>query len=211
MLKPLLIVLLIFPISILAQNSFESDLDSISTTSDATKFIENYKSIKGKLITFNKEKHNTQLADDIFKLGKGGKKVYKTDISKTYYKVIEKYKVPHHRVSYIYFDGKQKSLVEINALRKSIISKYNECYRFKDLAKYYSMDRNATRGGDLGWFAEGKMHKDFETPIISGNYNIDDIFTIDVTEQQKYYVVLKTHNTKMIDEVKVLKLIEITK
>ena len=48
-----------------AQNDFEKELDSINDEVTASKFIENHKSNKGKLITFNKEKHNTSLAKEI--------------------------------------------------------------------------------------------------------------------------------------------------
>ena len=180
-------------------------LDSIQSETDATTFINNNKSFKGKVIVFNKEKHNTRLANDLFKLRNGGKKVYKTDIDKTYYKVIDKIQIPHYRVSYIYIDGSETSMEEITKLRREIIKKYKAGYRFEELAKRYSMDNSAKRGGDLGWFTKGDMVEEFESEIINGNHYVDDIFTIDVSSKQWYYVVLKTYNTKMIEEIKVLK------
>jgi parvulin-like peptidyl-prolyl isomerase len=209
MLKTLLCCLtVLFSTLTIAQNDFEKEIDSISTELDATSFLEHNKSTKGKFITFNREKHNTKLADDLFKLSTGGKKVYKTEMYKTYYKVIEKVETPHYRISCIYFNGKEKSLEEITQLRKDIIAKFNTGFPFKNLAKRYSMDRNANRGGDLGWLAKGEMYTEFEDQIINSNYTVGDIFTVDVTSQQWYYVVLKTHDTKMIEEIKVLKVTE---
>ena len=196
---------------ILAQNDFESQLDSIHSETDATVYMENNKSIKGKIITFNKEKHHTRLANELFRLGNGSKKVFKTDNEKTYYKVIEKNEIPYLKVSYIFLDGKKKSLDEINALRTEIISKYNDGFRFKDLAKHHSMDDNAKRGGDLGWITKGDLHPDFEAEVLNDSYHVNDIYTVDIPEQQWYYVILKTEDTKFIEEIKVLKVVESTR
>lgn len=191
-----------------SQNDFESELDSIQTLDEAKIFVQKNKSLNGKVITFNKEKHHTKIADELFSLGKGSKKVYKTDMEKTYYKVIEKNEIPYQRLSYIFLDGKQKSLEEINALRKNIIAKYKNGFRFEDLAKHYSMDSNANRGGDLGWVTQGDLHPDFEEKVLNDSYQTNDLFTVDIPEQQWYYVILKTEDTKYIEEIKVLKVIE---
>ena len=79
---------------------------------------------------------------------------------------------------------------------------------FKTLAKKHSMDNNAKHSGDSGWFARGEMTPEFESKTIDGGYSIGDIFTIDVNEQGRYYVVLKTHESKNIKEIKVLKIVE---
>lgn len=191
-----------------SQEVFETELDSIISEHDASEFIQRHKSLDGKLITFNKEKHNTNLARDLFSLGKGTKKVYKTDIDKTYYKLIDRLEIPYHRVSYIFLDGTKKSIEKIEKLQQTIISKYKRGIPFKVLAKQYSMDQNANRGGDLGWFAKGDMVPEFEEQVLSPVHNVNDIFTVDLPSRQWHYVVLKTHDTKMIEEIKVLKVTE---
>ncbi len=209
MVKTTTLLLVLLSISTLSgQTDFETQLDSIKDEKQATAFIELNKSKKGQIITFNKEKHNTTFAQDLFKLGNGGKKVFKTDAEQTYYKVIEKNEVPHYRVGYIFLDGSKKSMEEITKSRADIISKYKEGFQFKDLAKRYSMDDNANRGGDLGWFRIGDLHPDFEQAIVNNSFAINDIFEVDIAEKQWYYVVLKTHNPKVIEEIKVLKVTE---
>lgn len=209
MVKITTLLLVLLSISTLSgQTDFETQLDSIKDETQATAFIELNKSKKGQIITFNKEKHNTTFAQDLFKLGNGGKKVFKTDAEQTYYKVIEKNDVPHYRVGYIFLDGSKKSMEEITKSRADIISKYQEGFQFKDLAKRYSMDDNANRGGDLGWFRIGDLYPDFEQAIVNNSYAINDIFEVDIPEKQWYYVVLKTHNPKVIEEIKVLKVTE---
>ena len=208
-----ILVLLLFATTALcfAQNDFESELDSIQTLDEAKIYVQKNKSIKGTVITFNKEKHHTKLADELFSLSKGSKKVYKTDMEKTYYKVIEKNEIPYQRMSYIFLNGKEKSVEEINSLRTNIISKYRKGFRFEDLAKHYSMDSNANRGGDLGWVTHGDLHPDFEAEVLNDSYQVNDVFTVDIPEQQWYYVILKTEDTKYIEEIKVLKVIETVK
>ena len=194
--------------NVFAQDQIETELDSITTESEAHRFIELYKSVNGKLITFNKEKHHSKIADDLFELGKGGKKVYKSEYDKTIYKLIDRNEVLHHRVSYIFFDSNKKPLQEINAIRNDIISKFNRGIAFEELAKQYSMDINGKRGGDSGWFAKGEMIPKFEEQVISNTHNKGSIFKIDVPSKKWYYVVLKTYDKKMIDEIKVLKIVE---
>lgn len=193
-----------------AQNNFEKELDSINDENQATKFLETYKNNKGQLFVFNKEKHKTQLAKDLFSIAKGGTKVVSTEMDKTHYKVLDKYEIPYHRYSYVYLDGRDKSVTEMEQLQNKIIAKYNEGFRFKDLAKMYSMDVNANRGGDLGWFTKGKNTSELEDAIINENKG-QDIFTLEFPDKQAYYVVLKTHPTKYIEEIKVLQVTELNK
>lgn len=198
----------VLSISINAQTKFETQLDSIQDELQAKAFIESNKSNKGQIITFNKEKHNTTLAKDLFKLGNGGKIVFKTDVEQTYYKVIQKDEIPHYRMSIISIDGSNKSINQINSLRSTIINKYKEGYQFKDLAKRYSMDDYVNRGGDMGWFRSGDLDIYFEKIVTNNKYSVDDIFEVDSPGKQWYFVVLKTHDTKIIEEIKVLKVTE---
>ena len=180
----LLTILLCIPLLSFSQLRIDKELDSINTEADASKFIETNKEARGKIIVFNKEKHNTRLAEDLFKLSTGGKKVYKTDFEKTYYKVIEKQSIPYYRVSYVYLDGKQKTMDEINLTREKVIRRFYEGYRFKDLARLFSMDQNANRGGDLGWFTNGETHPDFEAEVLDASHGVNEIFTIDIPSKR---------------------------
>ena len=209
MLKILLFTSLFLIASIsFAQKDFEKSLDSVQTLDDVTIFFKKNKKVKGKVIVFNQEKHKTQMADDIFKMNVGSKKYFKDSPQKTYYKVIEKYEIPYYRVSCVYLNGNEKGMDDINSIRQKVLSKYGQGYKFKDLAKQYSMDLTAKQGGDLGWFTNGDLHPDFEAAVINGGYNVDDIFTLDIPEINAYYVILITEDKKLIEEAKVLKVTE---
>lgn len=201
-------VFLLFSIGLAQELTVESQLDSIVTETQANEFVEHNKSLNGKFVVFNKEKHHSKLAKDLFGLGMGGKRVYETEIEKTYYKLIEKNEVEHHRVSYIFLDGHKKSLTEISNLQSDIIAKYKQGIPFENLAKQYSMDNNARRGGDLGWFAIGEMDPDFENQVVNSYHKVGDIFKVNIPSRKWYYVVLKTFDTMMIEERKLLKVVE---
>ncbi|WNH10102.1 peptidylprolyl isomerase [Thalassobellus suaedae] len=209
MLKQLLILLLISCSAILkAQNTTEKELETIETPEQIKSYLETKNSKKNKLITFNEEKHKTRLTKELFKMHVGGTKISENEFEKTYYKIADKTKKIYYRVSYIYLDGTKYKLEKITNLRNLIINKFKNGASFDFLAKQYSMDDNANKGGDSGWFLKGDMHPDFENSIIKDSHEIHDIFTIDIPSKKWYYVILKTYEPKEISEIEVLKIIE---
>ena len=194
-----------------AQNSIEKELELVETPEQIEQFLESKNSKKNKLITFNEEKHKTNLAKELFDMRLGGTKVNENEYEKTVYKVVKKTKKTYYRVAYVYLDGTKYKLDEINNLRDKIIAKYHNGAPFDFLSKQYSMDDNANKGGDLGWFLSGEVHPDFESAIVSSEHHLNDIFTVDVAEKNWYYVVLKTHEPKDIAEIEVLKIVEAKK
>jgi len=200
--------LLLITLNISAQTSIENDLANIETTEQVERFLETKNSKKNKLITFNEEKHKTRLAKSLFKLGVGGTTTNENEFEKTYYKIIEKNTKTYHRAAYIFLDGNKYDMKNINDLRDIIITKYHNGVPFSFLAKQYSMDQNAKKGGDLGWFTTGDLHPDFENELLKSNHEINDIFTLDIPSQKWYYVVVKTHEPKDILEIEVLKIVE---
>jgi parvulin-like peptidyl-prolyl isomerase len=208
MIKKLLILVSISVTSFLAaQTATEKELEILKTTEDVESYLESKKSKKNKLITFNEEKHKTILAKELFKLGKGGTKINESEFEKTFYKIVTKNKNTYYRAAYIYLDGTKYSVNEIERLREKIILHYKNGTPFDFLAKRYSLDKNANKGGDTGWFLEGEMHPDFEDKVIHGN-NINSIFTLNIPSENGFYVVLKTHKPKDISEIEVLKIVE---
>ncbi len=106
------------------------------------------------------------------------------------YKHLESKKRTEHRVSYIYLDGSQLNLKQIDSIRSVILKKYEAGSSFAELANEYTMDFNS-KGGDLGWFASGTMVKSFEDAV--KKHKKGDIFTLNIPERNWYYVVLKTY------------------
>lgn len=185
-----------------SQDMVETEIDSIVSIEQAQIFTKTYKTAS--VITFNKEKHNTSLSNELFNKGLGSKKVYENEVEKVIYKVVDRYQVPYYRVSYIYFDGTMMSLNEIDKKRQSVIAQYKSGIPFSDLANQFSMDQNAKRGGDLGWITHGDVVQEFEDAIVN-QQELNSIYTLDLPERNWYYIILQTHAPKMIEEIKVLK------
>lgn len=191
-----------------AQKKLKKQLDSITTTEKAKVFMKSNKDTRSSLMTFNEEKHRTELAKTILRLGKGGSKMYRKEIENIHYKVLEKKSIDYYRVNYIFLDGTQMTIAKIDELRPKIIEMLNAGVPFKDVAQRYSMDMNSKRGGDSGWFKKGDMLPEFEEAVMDNSRAIDDIFTVNVESNKWYYVVQKSHDMKRITEVKVLKVVE---
>lgn len=71
-----------------------------------------------------------------------------------------------------------------------VIKLLNEGAKFEDLAKKYSKDSSASKGGDLGWFGQGKMTKPFEDAVIklaTNKYTTEPVET-----EFGYHIIMKT-------------------
>ncbi|WP_299100337.1 peptidylprolyl isomerase [uncultured Winogradskyella sp.] len=206
--KHFLLLLLLIPIFAFSQGTLEQQLDSISTSEEASTFLKENKPKQGKIFTFNKAKHKTRLADDLFKLSKGGKKVTRTDFKKTYYKVIDKSEVNYSKFNIIVFDAAKTSEEDAKINREKVISQYKQGYKFKDLAKHYSTGPTAKMGGDTGWIKAGDMSTAFDDVAFNETHKLNDIFLVDDPESKKYYLVIKTEVETPIEEITVLKFSE---
>jgi hypothetical protein len=113
-------------------------------------------------------------------------------VGKRTYKILTSTTAVFSRVSYIYLDGKQLSLSQIDSLRKSIISDYKRGVSFAELANKYTMD--GTADGDLKWFVGTNMMPEFTDAI--NKHKVADVFTVDIPENSWYYVVKKTFESK---------------
>ena len=202
------LILLFFSFSIHGQQNLEQELDSITSTERAQKFIEENDNRNNKILTFNESKHKTRLAQQILDMNKGGTKIIDNEIEHIHYKVIEKNEIVYFRVSYIFLDGTKISFRSIDALRPKIITQINKGVPFEDLASKYSMDNTRNKGGDSGWITFGDMLPEFEDKVMNDTHQVDDVFTVNVETNKWYYVVKKTHDKKTITEVKVLKVVE---
>lgn len=208
LLKPKYSLSLALFVSLLSfsQKDLEKSIDSIITQEDAKAYLKSNKTeVKGKLVTFNKEKHKTKLASELFEKSVGGKKVLKTEKGNIIYKVIEKKQTQHYRASIILFKSDEKPISEINSLRSLVIKGVKSGERkFENLARVYSAHPTGKRGGDLGWIKKGTFSKRFEKAIADKKEN--QVFSFDEHPEKKHYVILKTSANTPIEEITVLKI-----
>ncbi|CDF79042.1 conserved hypothetical protein [Formosa agariphila KMM 3901] len=193
-----------------AQDSFDGTIDDVATSEQAKIFIKQNKDLKGKYFVFNKEKHNTTLAKELFEMPVGRSKVYENEFNKTTYKIIDKHETTYYRASYIFIDSEGLDETDLKRLKQTIYSKFNQGQHFNDLVQRYSMDKNASRGGDTGWFINGKMPIEVEEELIKNNKNhyLNKLFTVDIPEKNWHYIILKTEEPKPIEEIQVIKITE---
>ncbi|MDO6759294.1 peptidylprolyl isomerase [Tamlana sp. 2_MG-2023] len=209
MIKKLLTLLFFITISSFhAQTSVKKELKNIENPEQADEYLKSKKSKKNKLITFNEEKHKTELATKLFKKNVGSTEVVDREYEKIYYKIMSKTSNTYNRVSYIYLNGAKYDLSEINSVRAKIMANYKDGAPFEFLVKQYSMDARAEKGGDTGWFTKGKLDTALEQSFTGNNHELNELYTVDLPETNRYYVVLKTHEPKEISELQVLKVTE---
>lgn len=165
------------------------------------KQIAKYKS-QGTLSVFNKEKHNSNLANRLFELREGGSITLKRATKKKL-TVLKKMDVEHYRLNYIFLDGKQMPYEDLDALRDRIL-KLSKTRKFENLAQRYSMDLNRNRGGDSGWFKSNSVPEQFKNASLSSMRAANEIFKVDLDQMKWYYLVLKSYSPKMIEEILVL-------
>jgi parvulin-like peptidyl-prolyl isomerase len=105
-------------------------------------------------------------------------------------------------VQYIFLDNNKLRIDQIDSLKKIIFGKLENGETFGTLARQYSMDGNSKKNGDLGWFEEGQMMKEFEDKVKSRQSG--EVYTVDMSDKKWYYVVKNTHQPRTDRKVVVL-------
>ena len=116
---------------------------------------------------------------------------------KDYYdkNVVGDMRASHILITVDYTDSatdEEKATAEENALKTAneIITKLNNGEDFSALAKEYSKDGSASNGGDVGYFNEGDMEKEFYEACKA--LEVGKYTTSPVKTQYGYHIILKT-------------------
>ncbi len=180
-------LIILVPLSALPQKknrNIKKKLKKVNSYEDARKFKNDHPEFSVQIFTLNSLQDTSEQTKNIL-AKKVGSVFVKNEMT---YKVIEKEKDTASRVSYIYFDGSDLNLDSINSLRTQIIAQLKRGANFVSLVKKYTMDGNPT--GDLGWFTGGMMVAEFEAAVLK--HNVGDIFTVDILQNNWFYVVKKS-------------------
>ena len=184
------------PFLLFSQTS-EEKLKSIVTIHDAERYVSSHPEDNALIFTMSPEIEGPDVVKE-FSSRKVGDIFTQEENT---FKIIEEADIQASRVSYVYLDGKKLSLPEINKLRERIVGEYKQGKPFAELANKYTMDTN--KNGDLGWFIEGTMVPIFESSI--QKHKLNDIFIVDIAENQWYYVVLKTFDSKKVKNLTLIR------
>lgn len=104
------------------------------------------------------------------------------------------------RVRYIYLADSTK---EGERLANVILEAHENGEDFAELAKQYAQDGNSKRGGDLNWFDETAMIKDFTGAI--RQHKKGDVFKVN-TREYGWYVISYTHDFRERTEYKIVEI-----
>ncbi len=175
----------------------EQQIKEIKTIEEAKRFIATHPNAESEILVIAPEIESPEITE-IFLNKKIGDVFSKNNNT---FKIIDSKIINSFRVSYIFLDGNKHSMETINNQRSQILQEYKNGTEFSTLAKQYTMDNSPN--GDIGWFAEGMMIKEFETAIKS--HKLNNIFTIDIPSEKWYYVTLKTFDDKEVKELTILR------
>ena len=206
--KYIFLLLVFTPLINSSQTILEKQLDSVTTAEEAMKFLKTNKPEDGKVITFNKEKHKTNLTNSLFKYRLGGKKIVRSGNKRTVYKILDKSAPDFCKFDIILLDGNKTSGEQAKVIRDKVLLQYKEGYKFKDLVKNHSDGPTAKTGGDTGWIKLGDISEAFDEVAFNQNHAINDVFTVDDEKNKKYYIVIKTQDKTPIEEITVVKFTE---
>lgn len=176
-------------------------LAKIQTLEQANAFITANPSLKSEILELDSEKDTFAIYKKLYETP--SKEVLR-DGKRHLYKIVQEKTIYAFRTSYIFLNPNRLT-VPIDSLQKAIINQYKQGTPFAVLARKYGMDGNKENGGDLGWFKEGMMVREFQEAI--RKHKKGDVFSLDLIKQGWYYVCLKTHDNKAIKNLKVLEII----
>lgn len=191
----LFFVLTFLPIISSAQTEVEMKgrMVNVKTEEDVNAFLDKNKDVVGQVMTFD----STDAVFEYLDAFEAGEVMtlepdkYPTQIY--LFKILNKQKIQTFKIQYIYLNGAKLRMTQIDSLQKQIIKKYKAGEPFDMLAREYSMDGNAANGGLLAW-SEGEMLKEFERGV--KEHLNDEVFTLDVPDQQWFYVVKNLEKPK---------------
>jgi len=193
------VLMLLFSASIFAQPTLVEKFQKIGNVQQAQQFVDANADLKPALLhlTYGKD---TALIDkrllrqkqgDIFSVG------YVT------YKVIESKETVAYRASYIFLDGSDYSVSQIDSLKKLIVQKINAGADWNQLSDQYTMDGNKTHGDTDWFFGELMFPKEVQDAVAA--HKKGDVFFVDVSERNWHYIIKKTYEDNLQKDATVLR------
>jgi len=181
-----------------------SALEAIQTAEQANAYLAAADAPAGQVLVLRSTTDTTAYDRELIALKPGEIIEFESEDKKThyFYKSLATAPLTAWRVQYIYLDHRKLSIGQIDSLRTIILKRLKKGDSFELLAQAYSMDGNAKKGGDLGWFPEGMMERSFEAQIKS--HKTGDVYIVDIPAKQWYYIVKNTHAPRADRETTVL-------
>ncbi|MFT3946628.1 MAG: peptidylprolyl isomerase [Agriterribacter sp.] len=192
-------LLMLFSVAVFSQATVREQFEKIKTQQDAQKFIDANAPLKPTLLHLKLGKDSTLIDKRLLKQNKGD--IF--SVGYVTYLVLDGTESVNYRAQYIFLDGGSLSPAEIDDLKKVITQKIAAGESLDKLSDQYTMDGNTTKG-DTGWFfGEEMMPKEFQDAV--KNHKKDEVFFVDVPQNNWHYIVKKTYDDEVKKEITVLR------
>lgn len=194
--RQLLLLFFMLPLVTKGQSieAVRSALSRLTTVEDAKRYVGENKSAQ--IFQVNSGTDTTELDVELLAKTPGSLVEFPAEDGSAhlFFKILESKTVTSFRVKYIFLDNRKITIDSIISLRKIILKRLKDGEAFETLAAEYSMDGNAKKGGDLGWFSEGMMREEFENQVRM--HAKDEVFTVDIPSEKWFYLVKKSHEPR---------------
>ncbi|MEJ7588291.1 MAG: peptidylprolyl isomerase [Ferruginibacter sp.] len=197
--KFVITILVIFLADNLVGQALVQKLTSINTTRQAKRFIAGNTQLEGSILQIDTKLDSLKIPEQLYLQTTGDIVTIGTNI----YKVLADKATILSRVNYIFLDGAQLSISQIDTVKKFILQQYKKGVPFDSLAAKFTMDGNK-KFGDTGWYADGLMAKEFSDAVKA--HTLSDVFLVDVTSSNWYFVIKKTFDEKQFRQMTILQL-----
>lgn len=180
------------------------EVSNIQTIPEAHEYLHSHETLQGYLLELKSGTDTTVLDLELLSTSKGDLIDFDSDDKRThfFFKTLVTTHVNSFRVKYIYLDNRRLTTQQIDSLRGIIFKRLDNGESFDKLAREYSMDANSSKGGDMGWFEEGRMHSEFELNIKKRKVN--EVYTVDIPSNKWYYVVKNSYRPRIDKKISVL-------
>ncbi len=195
----LVLLMALMSASLVAQQTVTEKFQKITTMEQAQDYIKANPELKPAILELSYGKDSALIDKRLLRQNKGD--VF--SVGYVTYKVIDVKESVMFRASYIFLDGGSLTKQEIDSLKKLIVQKANAGEPWDKLSDKYTMDGNKTHG-DTDWFyGPYSFPEEFQNAV--QKQKVGDIFFVEVSDKQWYYIVKKTYADQITKDIKVLR------
>ncbi len=190
---------LLFSATLFAQPTVTEQFQKINSIADAQKYIDANPQLKPTILKLSYGKDSSLIDKRLLRQKKGD--VF--SVGYVTYKVIDAADTVSYRSSYIFLDESSLTKSQTDSLKNIILQKHTAGTPFDQLSDQFTMDGNTTHG-DTGWsFGPYTMPKEYEDAVKA--HKMGDIFVVEVSDKQWYYIVKKTYDDQIKKDITVLR------
>lgn len=193
------VLVMLFSLPAIAQQTVFQDFQKITTVDQAQKYIDARPELKPTILKLSAGRDTSLIDKRLLRQNKGD--VF--SVGYVTYKVLEAAQSVKYRAQYVFLDGGSLSPSEVDSLKKVILAKANSGVPFDKLSDEYTMDGNTTKGDTDWFFGELMFPKEFQDAVAA--HKKGEIFFVDVSDKGWHYIIKKTYDDDLKKDIVVLR------